>query len=79
MQPKYMTKNEILTHLFLRGQTLRGWARAHGYKPGTVDKVVARWAGCQDEPQGRLSYRILRDLSVEMGREIVPGLLRQAA
>lgn len=74
-----MTKREIHARLIERGTTFRAWSLAHNYKPRTVLMVVERWAGRRDEPRGRLSYRILRDLSVEMGREIVPGLLRQAA
>ena len=74
-----MTKREIHARLIERGTTFRAWSLAHGYKPRTVLMVVERWAERNDQPRGRLTYRILRDLSREIGREVVPGALKQAA
>jgi len=40
-----------------------------------VAQAVSRWSGKADLPRGRLTYRILRDLSRFIGKEIVPGVL----
>lgn len=74
-----MTKREIHARLIAQGDTFRSWSLARGYKPRTVTMVVERWAGRQDRPRGRLSYRILRDLSRDIGQEVVPGVLCEAA
>jgi hypothetical protein len=74
-----MTKRQIHARLIERGSSVRAWSLAHGYKPRTVTMVLERWAGRAEQPQGRLSFRILRDLSRDLGREIVPGCLREAA
>lgn len=74
-----MTKRQIHARLIERGTSVRAWSLQHGYKPRTVTMVLERWAGRAEQPQGRLSYRILRDLSRELDSEIVPGCLREAA
>ena len=74
-----MTKREIHAALIQRGTTFRAWSLQHGYKPRTVLMAVERWAARDDQPRGRLTYQILRDLSREIGREVVPGALRDAA
>lgn len=74
-----MTKQEINSRLIERETNVHRWSLAHGYKPRTVGQVVDRWAGRQDAPLGRLSYRIMQDLSREIGSEIIPGILKDAA
>lgn len=74
-----MTKNQIMARLMERGTNLRQFAAGHGYKPRTVYLVVDRWAGRSDAPLGRLSYRILQDLSCEVGQEVIPGILTENA
>ena len=74
-----MTKQEINSRLIGRETNFHRWALAHGYKPRTVGQVVDRWAGRPNPPLGRLSYRILQDLSREIGEEIIPGILQDAA
>jgi len=72
-----MKKRQIHARLIEQGSNFRRFALAHGYKPRTVTQAVARWAGSDDQPQGRLSFAILQTLSREIGREIVPGVLGQ--
>lgn len=74
-----MTKRELHAQLIRQGTTFRRWSLDHGYKPRTVHMVVSRWVGETGQPRGRLSFRILRDLSRDVGREVVPGILSDAA
>lgn len=74
-----MEKNKVRACLVERGTSYRQWAIANGYPPRTVTQVINRWAGKLGLPQGRLSYRILRDLSRFIGKEIVPGVLDNPA
>lgn len=74
-----MTKRQIHARLIERGTNFHRWALDHGYKSRTVRLVVERWAGRQDPPLGRLSYEILQELSREVGEEIIPGILQDAA
>jgi hypothetical protein len=74
-----MTKRELRHALLSRGYTLSGWAAAHHYKQRIVQSAVDRWMGREGLPQGPLTYRILRDLSKEVGQELVPGILKDAA
>lgn len=69
----------IHARLIERGSNFHQFALAHGYKPRTVTQAVARWAGQQGEPRGRLTWKILRDLSKAVGYEIIPGALKAAA
>ncbi|MCK9468170.1 MAG: hypothetical protein M0Q49_02030 [Porticoccaceae bacterium] len=71
-----MNQRQIQARLIERDSNYRQFALAHGYKPRTVTQVVARWAGRDELPRGRLSYRILRDLSRTIGQEVSPGVLR---
>lgn len=66
---------QVQARLIERGSNFRQFALDRGYQPRTVTQVVARWAGKQELPRGRLSFRILRDLSRFIGREVVPGVL----
>jgi hypothetical protein len=65
----------ILARLIERGTNFRQFALSHGYKPRTVTQAVDRWAGQRELPQGRLTFRILRDLSKAAGVEVIPGIL----
>lgn len=70
-----MNKNQIRARLVEKGSSLRQFALAHGYEPRTVTQAVDRYAESDSLPRGRLTFRILRDLSRELGFEILPGIL----
>ncbi|MNP12880.1 hypothetical protein D3C76_1051340 [compost metagenome] len=70
-----MTPNQIRARLVEKGSSFRQFALAKGYEPRTVTQAVDRWAESDSLPRGRLTFRILRDLSRELGVEILPGLL----
>lgn len=70
-----MTPNQIRARLVEKGSSFRQFALANGYEPRTVTQAVDRWAESDSLPRGRLTFRILRDLSRELGVEILPGLL----
>lgn len=70
-----MNKRQIQARLIEQNSNFRKFALSRGYEPRTVTQVVNRWAGKSELPRGRLSFRILRDLSRAIGREISPGLL----
>jgi gp16 family phage-associated protein len=74
-----MTLAYVRARLVERGTSYRQWALANGYQPRTVTQAVNRWAGKRDLPRGRLTYRILRDLSRYLGTEVVRGVLEAAA
>lgn len=65
--------------LALQGHSWASWAQSKGYQPRTVTQVAYRYAGTQDQPRGRLSWKILCDLSRDTGIELVPGSLKEAA
>lgn len=65
--------------LLLRGYNLTSWSEAHGFLPRTVHACVHRYAGTQDAPQGRLTWKILCELSREVGMELSPGSLSEVA
>jgi len=73
-----MTPNQIRARLVEKGSSYRQFAISHGYEPRNVTQVVARWAGADRLPNGRLAFAILRDLSEEIGTDVVPGI-RQTA
>jgi len=70
-----MEKAKIRARLVERGTSYRQWAMAHNYQPRTVTQAVNRWAGKADLPRGRLTYSILRDLSLYIGDEVTKGVL----
>lgn len=70
-----MTPNQIRARLVEKGSSFRQFALANGYEPRTVTQAVDRWAESDSLPRGRLTFRILRDLSRELGIEILPGIL----
>lgn len=69
-----MTPNQIRARLVEKGSSYRQFALSHGYEPRNVTQVVARWAGAERLPNGRLAFAILRDLSEEIGEDILPGI-----
>lgn len=72
-----MAPNQIRARLVENGSSFRQFALAHGYEPRTVTQAVERWAGQEGLPRGRLTFSILRDLSREIGEEILPGILAE--
>lgn len=71
---------EVKRALYRRGLTMRGWCERHGYSYRTALNAVDRHAGGHArEPWGQTTRAILRDLSREIGREIIPGILKEAA
>lgn len=65
--------------LILRGYSYASWAEANGYLARTVIQSVHRYAGTQKQPQGRLTWKILCEISQETGIELVPGSLKEVA
>ncbi|EDS5484649.1 hypothetical protein HY28_005249 [Salmonella enterica subsp. enterica] len=70
-----MNKHQIQVRLVERHTSFRQFALSRGYKPRTVTQAVNRWAGSYEFPRGRLTYRILRDLSRVIDAEVIPGIL----
>lgn len=70
-----MNKRQIHARLIEQGLTFRQFALAKGYEPRTVTQTVDRWAGSPDLPNGRIAFSIMRDLSQQVGAELIPGLL----
>ncbi|WP_349618354.1 hypothetical protein [Azotobacter salinestris] len=73
-----MNKRQIQARLIEKGSNFRQFALAHGYEPRTVTQAVQRWAGASTLPNGRLTFSILRDLSLAIGAEVLPGILASA-
>ncbi|UUE71113.1 hypothetical protein [Pectobacterium aroidearum] len=72
-----MNKRKILARLIERDTNFRQFALGSGYDPRTVTKAVDRWAGKSTLPRGRLTYKILRELSVVIDAEVIPGILNE--
>ncbi|EJX0630354.1 hypothetical protein ODD08_000297 [Salmonella enterica] len=72
-----MNKRQIHARLIEQGSNFRQFAISTGYEPRTVTQVVDRWAGKHELPRGRLTFRILKELSRTIGKEIVPGILHE--
>lgn len=72
-----MEKRLIQARLIERGSNFRQFAISHGYEPRTVTQAIQRWAGHTNLPCGRLTFRILQDLSVFIGQEVLPGILQK--
>ena len=70
-----MTPNQIRARLIEQGLSFRQFALARGYDPRTVTQTVTRWAGSDTLPNGRIAFSIMRDLSQQIGAELIPGLL----
>ncbi|EAO5523869.1 hypothetical protein G3755_004061 [Salmonella enterica] len=71
-----MNPYQIYVRLVEQHSSFRQFALSRGYKPRTVTQAVKRWAGGCDFPRGRLTYKILCDLSETIGVEVIPGILR---
>nr|BBJ05174.1 hypothetical protein YBY_30230 [Marinobacter nauticus] len=76
---KRLAFRAIQARLVAQDSSFRQFALERGYEPRTVTQVVTRWAGEKDMPRGRLSFRILLDLSRTIGKEVIPGILKEAA
>lgn len=74
-----MNKVQVHAQLIELGSNFRQFALTNGYQPRTVLAVIDRWAGKSELPRGRLSFRILKDLSTAIGKEVTPGILQEAA
>lgn len=72
-----MNKRQIHARLIEQGSNFRQFAISTGYEPRTVTQAVDRWAGKNKLPRGRLTFRILKELSRTIGKEIVPGILHE--
>lgn len=73
-----MKKRQIQARLIECGSNFRQFALSHGYEVRTVTQVVERWAGHKTLPRGRLSFRIMQDLSRLIGKEVLPGILAES-
>lgn len=74
-----MKPHQVRAALVARKTSYKQWALAHRYEPRMVVYAVNTYAGSQRKPRGLVTFRILRDLSREIGREISPGILRSEA
>lgn len=74
-----MNPQAVRAQLMLRGLSYRAWARARKYEPRMVVYAVNTYAGGDRLPRGRLTFRILRDLSKTIGKDIVPGVTKEVA
>lgn len=70
-----MNKLQIRARLIEQGLTLRQFALNKGYSPRTLTQVMDRWVGASTLPNGRVAFSIMRDLSIQIGAELIPGLL----
>ena len=53
--------------LMASGLSVAAFARKHGYKPKTVDRVIARYWSNDKVPRGPMFREILQRLSDEVG------------
>lgn len=70
-----MNKRQIQARLIEQGLSFRQFALTKGYEPRTVTQTVERWAGSETLPNGRIAFSVMRDLSTQIGVELIPGLL----
>ena len=70
-----MNKRQIQARLIEQGISFRQFALTKGYEPRTVTQTVERWAGSETLPNGRIAFSVMRDLSTQIGVELIPGLL----
>lgn len=70
-----LSKNQIRARLIEQELSFRSFALNHGYDPRTVTQTVDRWARSDTLPQGRIAFSIMRDLSIQIGSELIPGLI----
>ncbi len=72
---KRLNKRQIQAKLIEQELSFRKFALDKGYEPRTVTQTVDRWAGSNTLPNGRIAFSIMRDLSRQIGVELIPGLL----
>lgn len=70
-----MNKLQIRARLIEQGISLRQFALTHGYEARTVTQVIDRWLGSSTLPNGRVAFSIMRDLSIAVDCELIPGLI----
>lgn len=71
------TSTLVRAALLRRGQTINSWARGQGYDPETARRVFYRWTdktSGRGVPTGAITRAILRDLSLDLGIAIPPGI-----
>ena len=73
-----LEKRQIQARLIECGSNFRQFAISHGYEVRTVTQVEERWAGHETLPRGRLSFRIMQDLTRLIGKEVLPGILAES-
>ncbi|HBS41180.1 MAG TPA: hypothetical protein DEA26_00765 [Oceanospirillales bacterium] len=78
VNPRRKAYRKVQAALVAQDLNFRQFAIQNGYTPDTVTRVVARYAGGTDLPRGRMSFRILLEISRLIGWEIVPGIKKQA-
>lgn len=60
-------RHQLRAKLLLKsGLSIAAFARQHGYKPKTVDRVIARYWNSGKTPRGRTSQEILNRLNDEL-------------
>ena len=64
------TRNSLRGLLLLKGMTLSGWARAHGYPVNMVTGMVSRFAGKEARPGRGISLEIIEALEEDTGIKI---------
>lgn len=70
-----LSKNQIRARLIEQELSFRSFALSNGYDPRTVTQTIARWAGSETLPNGRIAFSIMRDLSLQLNTELIPGLI----
>lgn len=63
---KNTSPKDLRGRLLLKGLTVSGFAKAHGYIPNTVQIVIHRYCGRQKEPTGIKTASILKKLYCEI-------------
>lgn len=78
-KPDKAILRQVHAALILKGHSYKSWAEDNNFQPRTVTQAVYRYAGTKDQPRGRLTWKILCELSAATGIELVPGSLQEAA
>lgn len=64
--------NQVRSKLLMRGwYSVSEWARAHGYKDGTVRRAIYDWGERDNTPLGGINRQIIADLRKELEEETV--------
>lgn len=48
-------------------RSLAAWAKAHGYLPVTVRRVIYDWGQRPEQPHGGIGRQVMRDLKKTLG------------